>query len=151
MFVAEKARVKRRRARHCNICALRGCAVLVIADVMFLTWPTAIARVTAYRLYGVDDSIKLLAPALLLAVTRHCWWQGNDPEWDVVAESTDRKTLLVGDAKLRATQRDLAARPIPAFARGREVVRVLFARTSVGLRAGAKGLTVFGIDDVFRA
>ena len=137
MFVAEKARVKRRRARHCNICALRGCAVLVIADVMFLTWPTAIARVTAYRLYGVDDSIKLLAPALLLA--------------DVVAESTDRKTLLVGDAKLRATQRDLAARPIPAFARGREVVRVLFARTSVDLRAGAKGLTVFGIDDVFRA
>jgi hypothetical protein len=31
----------------------------------------AIARVTAYRLYGVDDSIKLIAPALLLAVTRH--------------------------------------------------------------------------------
>ncbi len=31
----------------------------------------AIARVTAYQLYGVDDSIRLLAPAVLIAVTRH--------------------------------------------------------------------------------
>lgn len=31
----------------------------------------AIARVTAYQLYNVDDSVRLATPALLIAVTRH--------------------------------------------------------------------------------
>lgn len=31
----------------------------------------AIARITAYQLHGVDDSIRLVAPALLLAATYH--------------------------------------------------------------------------------
>jgi hypothetical protein len=30
-----------------------------------------IARATAYRLYGVDDSIRLVSPALLVSLTRH--------------------------------------------------------------------------------
>ncbi len=31
----------------------------------------AIARATAYRLYGVDDSIRLVSPALLISLVRH--------------------------------------------------------------------------------
>jgi hypothetical protein len=31
----------------------------------------AIARATAYRLYGVDDSIRLVSPALLISIVRH--------------------------------------------------------------------------------
>jgi hypothetical protein len=80
------------------------------------------------------------------------WWHRNDPEWDIVAESIDRRKLLVGEAKLRATQRDLdalAARPTPSFALGRDVVRVMFTRTSRGLRR--KGTMVFDVDDVFRS
>ncbi len=53
------------------------------------------------------------------------WWQGNAPEWDIVAETLDGKGLLLGEVKWsqkpmsRATiekaKRELAARPAPAL------------------------------------
>jgi len=79
------------------------------------------------------------------------WWRGNEPEWDVVAESIDRRALLVGEVKLTATRRDvdeLLARPAPAFAERREVVRALFTRNPRGLQA--RGLLVVSEQDVFR-
>lgn len=79
------------------------------------------------------------------------WWRGNEPEWDVVAESTDRRTLLLGEVKLRAKAADLESllrRPLPPFAQGRKVVRALFARDVRGLKA--KGLLLVGVSDVFR-
>ncbi len=78
------------------------------------------------------------------------WWQGNAPEWDVVAESTDRSRLLLGEVKLRATQADVDAlrgREPPPFARGRKIVRALFAREYRGTEA--KGILLVGTDDVF--
>jgi AAA+ ATPase superfamily predicted ATPase len=79
------------------------------------------------------------------------WWRGNEPEWDVVAESIDRSRLLVGEVKLRATQRDvesLLRRPVPGFAGQRTVVRALFAATTRGpLRA--PGVLLVGPKDVF--
>jgi AAA+ ATPase superfamily predicted ATPase len=67
------------------------------------------------------------------------WWQGNLPEWDIVAESVDGKRLLLGEARWsgRAVGRDalnhavaeVAARPGPALGpryAGREVVRAVF-------------------------
>jgi len=45
------------------------------------------------------------------------WWRGNEPEWDVVAESLDRTKLLIGEVKLRASQHDvenLLRRPDPS-------------------------------------
>lgn len=79
------------------------------------------------------------------------WWRGNEPEWDVVAESLDRTTLLIGEVKLRASQRDvenLLHRPAPTFAGRRTVVRAMFAATSRGdLRT--PGVLLFGPADVF--
>ena len=63
------------------------------------------------------------------------WWQGNEPEWDVVAESLDRRQLLLGEVKLRASQADVdrfRARPLPPFAAGRTVVRALFVADARG-------------------
>lgn len=80
------------------------------------------------------------------------WWRGNEPEWDVVAESIDRTRLLVGEVKLRASQRDVESllhRSPPPFAGRRTVVRALFAATTRGaLRA--PGALVIGPDQVFQ-
>lgn len=49
-------------------------ATLGIGYDLFVTdeWSIgAIARATAYRLYGVDDSIRLVSPALLVSLVRH--------------------------------------------------------------------------------
>jgi uncharacterized protein len=67
------------------------------------------------------------------------WWQGSEPEWDVVSTSPDRQKLLLGEAKawrrpatveaLTAEARRLRARPIPvlAVAKGAaDVERMLF-------------------------
>lgn len=67
------------------------------------------------------------------------WWHGNAPEWDVVALSTDRQKLLLGEAKwkprpftrpqIEALARALASRTEPALAKGasrEKVVRALF-------------------------
>jgi len=80
------------------------------------------------------------------------WWRGTEPEWDVIAESTDRTKLLVGEVKLRASQADvdhLLHRPAPVFAGHRTIVRALFAATIRG-RLRAKGALVVGPADVFR-
>lgn len=51
------------------------------------------------------------------------WWRGNQPEWDLVSQTGDGKTLLVGEAKwsekpfeakeLERLSREVAARPLP--------------------------------------
>ena len=63
------------------------------------------------------------------------WWQGNEPEWDVVAESHDRSRLLLGEARMRASQGDVErfrSRPLPPFATGKTVVRALFVAEAKG-------------------
>jgi AAA+ ATPase superfamily predicted ATPase len=67
------------------------------------------------------------------------WWRGDEPEWDIVAESIDGKRLLLGEAKWSAkpwsarelaglTQSLEARRPptLPARYSKHEVVRALF-------------------------
>lgn len=67
------------------------------------------------------------------------WWKGNDPEWDVVAESLDETRLLLGEVKwsakpmtakaLARARGELAARPLPVLPdryAGPGVTRVLF-------------------------
>jgi AAA+ ATPase superfamily predicted ATPase len=67
------------------------------------------------------------------------WWKGNEPEWDLVSESLDGRSLLLGEVKwsarpfsaraLARARAELAARPRPALpARfdSHEVVRALF-------------------------
>ena len=80
------------------------------------------------------------------------WWRGNEAEWDVVAESIDRSRLLVGEVKLRASQRDVEAllrRPPPPFAGRRPIVRALFAATTRGVLR-APDMQLVGPADVFR-
>lgn len=43
------------------------------------------------------------------------WWRGNAPEWDLVAESADGRTLLLGECKWRSTPFD--RRTLTAVAR----------------------------------
>src|SRR5215207_4280523 len=67
------------------------------------------------------------------------WWQGNQPEWDVVASSVEGDRLLLGEVKWRdaalsaqqtgALAQTLVARQAPPLAndsRWRQVLRVLF-------------------------
>ena len=67
------------------------------------------------------------------------WWSGNAPEWDLVSESIDGKTLLLGEVKwsdkpfgtkaLERARRELAAKPGPVLSArhaGHEIVRALF-------------------------
>jgi len=67
------------------------------------------------------------------------WWKGNEPEWDLVSESLDGGSLLLGEVKwsarpfsaraLARARGELAARPRPALpARfdDHEIVRALF-------------------------
>src|SRR5262245_55319030 len=79
------------------------------------------------------------------------WWHGNAPEWDVVAESTDRSKLLLGEVKMSASQHDvdrLVDRPPPEFAGRRTIIRALFAATTRG-RLRRSGALLFGPSDVF--
>jgi len=80
------------------------------------------------------------------------WWRANESEWDVVAESHDRKRLLLGEAKRSASMHDLArlvARPLPAFVQGRPVVRVLFAASFRGSPPADRNVLVITERDVF--
>ena len=67
------------------------------------------------------------------------WWQGNAPEWDLVAESLDGSRLLLGEVKwsgkrfsraaIEKARRELAARPAPALGsrwEGHAPTRALF-------------------------
>ena len=66
--------------------------------------------------------------------SRH--WQGQDPEWDFVADAITGRRVLAGEAWFSARPvtaavltreaERLAARPLPAVIRDREVVRALF-------------------------
>jgi AAA+ ATPase superfamily predicted ATPase len=80
------------------------------------------------------------------------WWRGSEPEWDVVAESTDRTQVLLGEVKLRASQRDVEAllhRPAPAFVGQRTVVRAMFAATARA-RLHAPSALIVGPTEVFQ-
>jgi hypothetical protein len=68
------------------------------------------------------------------------WWKGNEPEWDLVSESLDGRSLLLGEVKwsakpfgakaLARARAELAARPRPALPTrfdDHETVRALFA------------------------
>ena len=76
------------------------------------------------------------------------WWKGNEPEWDLVSESLDGRTLLLGEVKwsakpftakaLARARGELAARPRPALPDrygDHTEVRVLFVPD---LESGAK-------------
>jgi len=76
------------------------------------------------------------------------WWKGNEPEWDLVSESLDGRSLLLGEVKwsskpfsakaLARARGDLAARPRPALPARfdhHDVVRALFVPE---LEAGAE-------------
>jgi AAA+ ATPase superfamily predicted ATPase len=67
------------------------------------------------------------------------WWKGNEPEWDLVSESLDGRSLLLGEVKWSAKPygakalaracAELAARPRPALPSrfdDHETVRALF-------------------------
>jgi len=73
------------------------------------------------------------------------WWQGTQPEWDVVSESLDGKRVLLGEVKwsarpfdrkmLEPVLRELAVRPappLPSRLAGAELVRVLFVPGTAG-------------------
>jgi AAA+ ATPase superfamily predicted ATPase len=76
------------------------------------------------------------------------WWKGNEPEWDLVSESLDGRSLLLGEVKwsakpygakaLARARAELAARPRPALPTwfdGHEMSRALFVPD---LESGAK-------------
>jgi hypothetical protein len=99
-----------------------------------------------------EELCRASVPRLGAWSTASRWWRGNEPAWDVVAESLDRTKLLVGEVKLQASQRDvdnLLGRPSPAFAGRRTVVRALFAAHTRG-RLRAPGVLLIGPTDVFR-
>jgi hypothetical protein len=62
------------------------------------------------------------------------WWQGEAPEWDIVAEDIGGRRILLGEAKIglrdiRRGAAEVASRPAPEFPaalRRHTVVRALF-------------------------
>ncbi|MBP9205993.1 MAG: hypothetical protein KBG28_18605, partial [Kofleriaceae bacterium] len=64
------------------------------------------------------------------------YWRGHEPEWDLVADALDARSVLLGEAWFttrpvsadvaRAEAARLAARPVPAAVGKRPVVRALF-------------------------
>jgi hypothetical protein len=92
------------------------------------------------------------------------YWRGKDREWDVIAQSADGASLLVGeckwterpvsDAALDRLARELASKGAPdvADARGRSVVRALFV-PRVQRKGGRRpaDCLVFDAEDVIGA
>ena len=88
------------------------------------------------------------------------WWgkgaDGNPLEIDIVAESFDKKTLLVGEAKwtddteVNSYILNLSGK-IAGFrlAKGKEIIRVLFLKNKPEI--SIPGVTIFGPDDVIGA
>ncbi len=72
-----------------------------------------------------EELCRRLVPQLAGWNVASRWWQGNAPEWDIVAESLDGKSLLLGEVKwsarplgraaLQRALRELASRPAPAL------------------------------------
>lgn len=93
------------------------------------------------------------------------WWRGEEPEWDVVAESLDGESILVGEAKwndepisasaIRAAADRLRERALPeigARMARRRVVRAIFVPEagSRGARRGPGGVAVITARDLVR-
>jgi uncharacterized protein len=89
------------------------------------------------KLAGADAADGIGAPGPWKPAAR--WWKGNEPEWDLVSESMDGRSLVLGEVKwsarpygakaLARARAELAARPQPTlpdrFA-SHEIVRALF-------------------------
>lgn len=83
------------------------------------------------------------------------WWSGHAPEWDVVAEDTDGKRLLLGEVKLsagdvRAAAAAVARRPrpeLPARYRRHDVVQALFVPETPRI-AEVEGVAVVALRDL---
>lgn len=85
------------------------------------------------------------------------YWRGSEPEWDVVAESVDGKSILLGEAKwfsaamdeaeLSRLCRSVMSRPIPPVvaASGKELHRALFVPERETMRTEA--MTAINIVD----
>jgi uncharacterized protein len=89
------------------------------------------------------------------------YWHGNEPEWDIVAESFDEESLLLGEVKcrevpvgpeeLRPLLARLAERPAPRLGarwQNKRVVRALFVPSAVEHDRGGSGPVVVTVDDL---
>jgi AAA+ ATPase superfamily predicted ATPase len=85
------------------------------------------------------------------------FWHGHGPEWDVVAESSDRNALLLGESKWLAHDpsvseveqmvRQLIGKGIPAISHGAVVHHAMFLPSLPrGMRRSAAGATVHLVD-----
>jgi hypothetical protein len=92
------------------------------------------------------------------------WWKGNEPEWDIVAESIDGKRLLLGEVKwsakppsvrqLEGLTRELETRrppSLPGRYSSHEIVRALFVpEVSPSARRRTPGVLVVTGSDLLR-
>lgn len=88
------------------------------------------------------------------------WWQGSEPEWDLVSRSADGERALLGEvrawhavakpAAVVAEARRLAARPAPPPAqRAKQVVRALFIPVlAAGTPRRVEDVQVATLDDL---
>jgi AAA+ ATPase superfamily predicted ATPase len=91
------------------------------------------------------------------------WWQGAAPEWDIVAESLDGRSLLLGEVKwsarpvgrkaLQRFQQELETRPEPALGgkwQGLERRRALFVPALAEPRPADERVAVYTLEDLLR-
>lgn len=88
------------------------------------------------------------------------WWQGSNPEWDVVSRSRSADAVLVGESKawrkpatvtaVQAEAHRLAARPLPAELQARRIERFLFVPALAdGVRDFIDGVRVVTLTDMW--
>jgi AAA+ ATPase superfamily predicted ATPase len=88
------------------------------------------------------------------------WWQGNAPEWDIVAQSLDGRSILLGEAKWSTTgtsqvKKAIAAlqtRPLPPLPGIHEkiVKRAVFVPKSHGNHHAPEGMAIIDADDIMK-
>ena len=116
-----------------------------------------------------EDLCRRSVPGLSAAFAGRAWgpaqrhWRGNDPEFDVVAESLDGTRLLLGEAKwsatpatagdLQTTYRRLVAKGVPGDVNviGREIDYALFVPGTTRHGRRNADYTVITADDVMGA
>ena len=89
------------------------------------------------------------------------FWKGNDPEWDLVADTVDGKHRLLGEVKwserpfsakaLRALEHDLLRRPSPAVrgtAPDSEIRALVVPALRAGVRRASLGVPVITAEDL---
>jgi AAA+ ATPase superfamily predicted ATPase len=88
------------------------------------------------------------------------YWRGNEPEWDVVAESLDDEQLLLGEAKwtdkpvsekvLQQAAEELKAKGIPSGIKGKRprIVHALFVPRNPSGRRHQEGVHIVNARDV---